>query len=113
MPLDPQIAAALSLLEGMAPMEAMPLDALRASMRYPPLEQRSAVAQARDVEIACATHTIRARLFRRIERKYPGLTVFFHGGGFVIGSLETHDHVCRDLCAHRGTMVLSVGYRLE
>ncbi|MBO9353963.1 alpha/beta hydrolase fold domain-containing protein [Bordetella petrii] len=112
MPLDPQIAAVLSLLEGMAPMETMPLDALRASMRYPPLEQRTAVAQVRDVEIACATHAIRARLYRPIEQKYSGLTVFFHGGGFVIGSLETHDHVCRDLCAHSGAAVLSVDYRL-
>jgi len=41
-----------------------------------------------------------------------GLTVFFHGGGFVIGSLETHDHVCRDLRAQSGAAVLSVDYRL-
>src|SRR5690606_5602495 len=108
MPLDPQIAAALTLLEGLPPMETMPLDALRASMSYPPLEQRTAVAQVRDVEIACAAHVIPARLYRPIEQKYSGLIVYFHGGGFVIGSIETHDHVCRDLCAHSGAAVLSV-----
>ncbi|MFD1559527.1 alpha/beta hydrolase [Paraburkholderia silviterrae] len=40
------------------------------------------------------------------------MTVFFHGGGFVIGNLDTHDHVCRDLCAGSGAAVIAVDYRL-
>jgi len=40
------------------------------------------------------------------------LLVFFHGGGFVIGDLETHDEPCRLLCLHANTHVLSVAYRL-
>lgn len=38
--------------------------------------------------------------------------VFFHGGGFVVGSLDSHDGVCRELCARSGVAVLAVGYRL-
>jgi acetyl esterase len=38
--------------------------------------------------------------------------VYFHGGGFVIGDLDTHDEPCRMLCRHGNTQVLSVAYRL-
>jgi acetyl esterase len=38
--------------------------------------------------------------------------LYFHGGGFVIGSIETHDRLCRRLAALSGCMVLSVDYRL-
>lgn len=41
----------------------------------------------------------------------PGL-VFFHGGGFVIGDLETHDDLCRNLCNDSGCRIVSVDYRL-
>lgn len=40
------------------------------------------------------------------------LLVYFHGGGWVIGDLETHDGVCRFLAAAAGTAVLSIDYRL-
>ncbi len=44
--------------------------------------------------------------------KHPApLTVYFHGGGFVIGDLDTHDEPCRFLCRHVGVDVLSVAYR--
>lgn len=41
----------------------------------------------------------------------PGV-VFFHGGGFVIGTIDTHDTVCRLLAAEAGAVVVSVEYRL-
>jgi len=41
----------------------------------------------------------------------PGL-VFLHGGGWVIGSLDTHDHTCRSLANGTGATVVSVDYRL-
>lgn len=40
------------------------------------------------------------------------LLVFYHGGGWVIGDLDTHDNLCRFLALHAGVRVLSVGYRL-
>jgi acetyl esterase len=45
------------------------------------------------------------------EGKQPVL-LFFHGGGFVIGGLQTHDILCRELCRRSGAAVLSVDYRL-
>src|SRR4029077_9876746 len=41
----------------------------------------------------------------------PGLA-FFHGGGFVLGDLDTHDDLCRVLCNESGFRVVSVDYRL-
>ena len=40
------------------------------------------------------------------------LQVYYHGGGFVVGDLDTHDQVCRLICAQAETRVLSVAYRL-
>ncbi len=40
------------------------------------------------------------------------LVVFFHGGGFVLGDLNTHDQICRELCDGAGCVVMSVEYRL-
>lgn len=42
----------------------------------------------------------------------PGTVVFFHGGGFVVGSLDTHDALCRMLADRSGLRVVSVDYRL-
>ena len=40
------------------------------------------------------------------------LLVFFHGGGFVVGDLDTHDDLCRLMCRDAGVHVLAVDYRL-
>ena len=40
------------------------------------------------------------------------LLVFYHGGGWVIGDLDTHDHLCRLICRDAAAHVLSVDYRL-
>ncbi len=38
--------------------------------------------------------------------------LYFHGGGFVVGGLESHDDVCAEICARTGYRVISVDYRL-
>ena len=45
------------------------------------------------------------------QRVLPGM-LFFHGGGWVAGSLETHDGLCRRLCNESGCRVIAVDYRL-
>jgi len=39
--------------------------------------------------------------------------IYFHGGGFVFGNLDTHDAVCRALAKESGAVVISVDYRLS
>ena len=41
-----------------------------------------------------------------------GTLVYFHGGGWVLGTLDTYDHVARALCAESGARVVNVGYRV-
>ena len=47
----------------------------------------------------------------RGQRRAPGL-VWFHGGGFVLGSIESHDGACRALASLSGVVIVSVDYRL-
>lgn len=70
------------------------------------------VGAVRDLEID-ADEPLRARHYAPEERGGPHpLLVFFHGGGFVFGDLDTHDGVCRLLCRHAGAHVLAIDYRL-
>ncbi|WP_433227516.1 alpha/beta hydrolase [Actinomadura formosensis] len=53
-----------------------------------------------------------ARVYRPAAAGPAPTVVFFHGGGFVTGDLDTHDNHCRWLCRETGAVVVSVGYRL-
>ncbi|WP_181188325.1 alpha/beta hydrolase [Actinopolyspora mortivallis] len=54
-----------------------------------------------------------ARLYRPTNLTDPStLLVFYHGGGWVVGDLDTHDELCRFLAKHADIRVLSVDYRL-
>jgi acetyl esterase len=67
------------------------------------------VGRVRELEVA----GLRARHYAPPEDTGPRpLLVFWHGGGFVVGDLDTHDAPCRMLCRHAGVHVLSVEYRL-
>jgi acetyl esterase len=71
------------------------------------------VGNARDLVIAGAAGPLRARHYAPAAlRGEPTLLVYFHGGGFALGDLDTLDEPCRLLCAHAGQHVLSVDYRL-
>ncbi|HLK36329.1 MAG TPA: alpha/beta hydrolase [Polyangiaceae bacterium] len=77
------------------------------------LDVRDRSLAVRDVTVQGAVGPRRARVYTPAGagRNAPGL-VFFHGGGFVLGSIESHDGVCRGLAAHSGVVVVSVDYRL-
>jgi acetyl esterase len=53
------------------------------------------------------------RVYRSIAAALPGAAVLYaHGGGFVLGSLESHDDVCAEIAAATGATVVAVDYRL-
>lgn len=67
----------------------------------------------RDLEIPGDAGPIPARLYRpETASSRPGLLVYFHGGGWVVGGTDTADSVCRFLAAHAQVAVLSADYRL-
>ena len=67
-----------------------------------------AVGAVRDVTAA----GLPARLYVPDEPGPSPLLVYFHGGGYVAGDLDTHDAPCRVLCRHSGSRVLAIDYRL-
>jgi acetyl esterase len=93
---------------GDPPMESSTPAAVRAlrASRIPP--PTIALAEIRDVD----ADGVATRLYRPSTDAPLGLFVYFHGGGWVLGSIETHDHVARALAAESGCAVLSVDYRL-
>jgi acetyl esterase len=75
------------------------------------------VPRVEELTIPGAAGPIGARLY--VPERYgreadapDGLLVYFHGGGFVVGDLETHDNVCRFLARQSGVRVMAVDYRL-
>lgn len=70
------------------------------------------IAGTRDLTIPGPASDLPARLYTPEGKGPHPLTIYFHGGGFVAYSIETHDSVCREICAVAQTAVLSVEYRL-
>ena len=65
-----------------------------------------------DVTIECGGHSIAARLYRPNNIYENRVILYFHGGGFVVGGLETHDSVTSFMARHMRATVVSIGYRL-
>ena len=112
-PLDPVIAQIIPLLplrdpEAMTPQSARDaLSALAASRAAVP---PPAVMSAENIKVKGAAGFLAARTYRNTNGKSPTV-VFFHGGGWVAGDLDTHDRQARLLAIETGAVVVSVDYR--
>jgi acetyl esterase len=72
---------------------------------------RAPIARIENLLLPGADGPLKARLYASSADKLPVL-LYLHGGGFTIGSLETHDSLCRQLALRSGAAVLSLDYRL-
>jgi acetyl esterase len=110
MPLHPQAEAVLAMmaalgeppLEQCTPEQARQIRARRLRPSTEPIHQIT------DVD----ADGVPVRVYRPNDREDLGLLVFFHGGGWVLGNVESHDNLCRILTNASGCCVLSVDYRL-
>lgn len=73
---------------------------------------RTPLEAVREITIPGAAGPLEARHFVPAAAESAPLLVYFHGGGYVVGDLDTHDEPCRLLAAHGGIHVVSVAYRL-
>jgi len=73
-----------------------------------PKDRGAKVAQIEDIEFA----GVAARRYVPLASRGPGVILYFHGGGWVFGTLDGFDPVCRQLAAASGLEVISVDYRL-
>jgi len=114
MTLDPQAQAMLQALARLRPFDFATLDGpgYRAVMdRAGLFAPGDAVAEIREQEIAGSSGPLRLRSYHPAPGTVLPVTVFFHGGGFVGCTLDTHDNVCRCLAARTPCLVISVDYR--
>jgi acetyl esterase len=113
MPIHPQIAKILNTLPA---SDGSPLDpaALRAgeAAQLPPADQRLPLHGVVDATAATSGGEVPVRIYTPSEAEKHSIIVYFHGGAFFLGSLDTHDHVARSLAKETGHKVISVGYRL-
>ena len=112
-PLDPVIAQIIPLLPLRDPTVMTPQsarDALRALAASRAAVPPPPVASAADTEVKGAAGPLAARVYRNESEKSPTI-VFFHGGGWVAGDLETHDRQARLLAIETSAVVVSVDYR--
>ena len=71
------------------------------------------LAWTRELEVAGADGSLAGRLYVPHGYRAPGaLLVYFHGGGWVVGDIDSHDGTCRFIARHSGCAVVSVDYRL-
>jgi acetyl esterase len=113
--LAPELQLLLAANEKRGQMVLTTPDALRRQQKAAALLVAGAptrVASVRDLEVDGAAGKLRARHYAPARGDGAPLLVFFHGGGFVFGDLDTHDAPCRVLCRHGGMHVLAVEYRL-
>jgi acetyl esterase len=116
MPVDPQVEA---VLKEIAALDEPPLHMLSVSDAREVAERMVAMAgdpidvgSLRDISIPVDGSTIRARVYTPEGAGPHPVVMFFHGGGWVICSLDTHDNVCRALCRDADAIVVSVDYRM-
>lgn len=110
MPLHPQAVALLELLAsfGDRPLHESTPDEARAVRRSRQRPSTEPIHECRDLDAG----GVAARLYRPNGADGLGLLVYLHGGGWVIGDLDSHDQVCRVLANGSGHAVLGVDYRL-
>ena len=116
MQIHPELAAVLEHFKDAPAMDfvAMPVPEIRKvmdQMAFPPAdlpmhEVRELTMQGGDGQ------PMKARLYRPQDVPTAPAMVFFHGGGWCIGTIDTHDNLCRHLAQLTGKNVVSVDYRL-
>src|ERR1700722_13178651 len=119
MPVDATLQAILNAGKalGVPPIETMTVEEARAERaammrRFVPM-QEYAGGKVEERTISAGGRSMAVRFYRPASA--PGIlpvVVFFHGGGFVVCTLDTHDPYCRALATEAGVIVVSVDYRL-
>ncbi|MGE8153464.1 alpha/beta hydrolase [Pseudomonas vancouverensis] len=115
MQLDKQIAAVLQQFREIPEPDYNQVDAVQYrqfSDNLLPAIPGDPMSEVRELRVAGAEGELEARLYRPLEQDDLPLLVYFHGGGFVMGNLDTHDNLCRSLARQCEAVVVSVAYRL-
>jgi acetyl esterase len=112
--LDPQAQDLLDVMNaaGAAPIHTMSVDDARERMRATLIPRGAplALANVEDVSAPTPNGALGLRLYRPSDGALP-VALFFHGGGWTLNDLDTHDDLCRRLAKRSGWLLASVDYR--
>jgi len=115
--MDPEARAYLDWMQslGLPPLaEQGPQEARRLNrMRVPMLAgEPEPVARIEDLRVPGPQGPIGGRIYAPVREESLPALLYMHGGGWVVGDIDSHDSVCRALAGRAGCMVLSLDYRM-
>ncbi len=110
MPLHAQTAGVLEFMKQLGAPPLHELSPAEGRANYLAMRVPSTVKlhEVRDFEAG----GVKCRLYRSSDSTSAPLLIYYHGGGWVIGDLDTHDDICRKLARDAGCSVVAVDYRL-
>jgi acetyl esterase len=112
MGLNPKIKAFLEEVNAQPiSLENVSPEQFRSQARMQSDGPKQEVAKVEDQTIDLKDRSVPIRIYRSEDKTQPAL-VFYHGGGWVVGSIESHDATCRELANLAACTVISVDYRL-
>ncbi|HZQ56506.1 MAG TPA: alpha/beta hydrolase fold domain-containing protein [Acidimicrobiales bacterium] len=113
--LQPDVALVLEAMAGLAlpPIESLPVEQAREMMRagFAQRPPGPDVGEVVDGVLDGAAGPLEYRLYRPATPGPHPVVIYFHGGGWVLGDLDSDDPLCRDLCARSDAVIVSVNYR--
>lgn len=114
LPIDPQVQAILDerAVPGQPPLNTLTPAQARASAEARPLATGPEVARVEDRTIPGPASEIPVRVYTPSGTGPVPTLLYFHGGGWVVGTLDMSDGTCRNLCVGGECVVVSVDYRL-
>jgi len=113
--LDPEIQQLLAVVQDdMSVAHKLSATQLRESFEERRLEATDAasVHEVTEIDIPAAHGNIPCRVYKPQNKDNLPVLVWFHGGGWVLGDLDSADYPCRHLASESGCIVISVNYRL-
>lgn len=116
MPLDPQVKTMLDAAKalGLPPLHECSVEEARErAVKMRPVDAIPApVGRVTNLSIPGPGGDLPLRIYAPAGPGPFPVLVYFHGGGYVVCNLDTHDQLCHELCNKSGAVVVSVGYRL-
>jgi acetyl esterase len=112
--LHPELVGLVEVLDAAPPITLLPVTVLRQLIREQWFDAEApSEIETRNISIPVDGRTIAARLYIPGDADTVSAgVIFFHGGGFIFGDLDSHDGACRRLCRSSGVRILAVDYRL-
>ncbi len=111
MPINKAIQAALSFLPEFDIKKTYPME-----RKFQRLAARRAMDPSLyrvwEHEVPSGGHLVPVRIFTPDQKRRQSVLLFFHGGGWVTGTIDSYDGICGDMAARTGCVVASVDYRL-